>query len=188
MSQSADAPSAARIAVGVSGSSGSRVALRRAAEEARRRRAELWPVLAWQPPGGELAARRSPAPAITIDEWERLAGERLLQALRDVFGSTGLGLPGQAIVARGTPGRALLRIARREDDLLVIGAGRRGRLYRALRPSVSRHCIARATCPVLAVPPSPLESELTAVRRRNAWRLRPGTEHTLGELDVPFEA
>ncbi|GGZ28764.1 universal stress protein [Streptomyces olivaceoviridis] len=187
MSQS-DAPSAARVVVGVSGSPNSLVALRRAAEEARRRGAELWPVLAWEPPGGELAARRSPAPAITMDDWERLARERLLQALRDVFGGTDLGLPGQALIARGTPGGALVRIAGREDDLLVIGAGRHGRLHRALRPSVSRYCLARSTCPVLAVPPSPLESELTAVRRRTTWRLRLDTEHVWRELNVPFDA
>ncbi|MFF5550875.1 universal stress protein [Streptomyces olivaceoviridis] len=187
MSQS-DAPSAARVVVGVSGSPGSLVALRRAAEEARRRGAELWPVLAWEPPGGELAARRSPAPAVTIDEWERLARERLLQALRDVFGTADLALSGQALLARGTPGPALLRIAVREDDLLVIGAGRRGRLHRALGLSVSRYCLARAACPVLAVPPSPLESELAAVRRRTSRRLRLDTERVWRELDVPFEA
>lgn len=58
----------ARVVVGVSGSLGSVTALRRAASEARRRSAELWPVLAWVPPGGELAARRSPAAAPLTDE------------------------------------------------------------------------------------------------------------------------
>jgi nucleotide-binding universal stress UspA family protein len=165
-------PSTARLVVGVSGSPGSLTALVRAAGEARRRGAELWPVHAWEPPGGELAARRSPAAAVMVPEWERLARERLLGALRDVFGSTDCGLPGQALVARGAPGRALVQIAGREDDVIVVGAGRRGRLQRALWPSVGRYCLAHATCPVLAVPPSPLQTALEAVHRRNVLRLR----------------
>ncbi|MFF8729004.1 universal stress protein [Streptomyces sp. NPDC015171] len=165
-------PSAARVLVGVSGSPGSLTALARAADEARRRGAELWPVLAWEPPGGDLAARRSPAAVVLVEEWTRLAGERLVQALGEVFGGTDTGLPGQALVVRGTPGFALVRTADRDDDLLVVGAGGRGRLRRALWPSVSRYCLARAGCPVLAVPPSPLHAALTALHRRNALGLR----------------
>lgn len=55
-------PVPTRVVVGVSGSLGSLTALCRAAAEARLRGASLWPVLAWEPPGGELAARRSPPP------------------------------------------------------------------------------------------------------------------------------
>ena len=170
-------PSATRVVVGVSGSLGSLTALGRAAEEARCRGAELWPVLAWEPPGGDLAARRSPAAAVMVGDWERLARERLLRALCDVFGSTSPAVPGQALVARGAPGRALVQLADRHDDLLVVGAGGRGWLHRALWPSVSRYCLAHATCPVLAVPPSPLEADLAAVHRRNAWRLRLDSGH-----------
>lgn len=47
-----DACAPARVVVGVSGSLGSVTALSRAAAEARRREAELWPVLVWEPPGG----------------------------------------------------------------------------------------------------------------------------------------
>ncbi|WP_369226932.1 universal stress protein [Streptomyces sp. R39] len=188
MSES-DVPSASRVLVGVSGSPGSLTALCRAAGEARSRGAELWPVLAWEPPGGDLAARRSPAAAHLVQEWERLARERLVAALRDVFGSAVAGPPGQALVARGAPGRALVEIADRENDLLVVGAGSRGPLHRALRPSVSRYCLAHATCPVLAVPPSPLEAALAAAHRRNAWRLRLDTGDVQREFEtVPPEA
>ncbi|MFH8776194.1 universal stress protein [Streptomyces sp. NPDC017958] len=176
-------PSAARVVVGVSGSLGSLTALGRAAYEARRRGAELWPVLAWEPPGGDQAARRFPASAAMVEEWERLARERLVGALREVFGGTDTGLPGQALVARGAPGWALVQIADRKDDILVVGAGRRGRLHRALSPSVGRYCLAHATCPVLAVPPSPLQAALAAVHRRNTWRLRLDT----GDLQKEFE-
>ncbi|MFJ3639746.1 universal stress protein [Streptomyces sp. NPDC090108] len=162
---------APRVVVGVSGSLGSVAALCRAAGEARLRGAELWPVLAWEPPGGELAARRSPAAAVMAGEWQRLARERLVTALAETFGGDGPGSPMTALVVRGDPGRALVEIAGR-DGVLVVGAGRRGRLCRALRPSVSRYCLARAACPVLAVPPSPLEAELRTAHRRNVLRLR----------------
>ncbi|MFI6659802.1 universal stress protein [Streptomyces sp. NPDC050523] len=181
MSDSGPVPT--RVVVGVSGSLGSLTALCRAADEARRRGAWLWPVLAWEPPGGELAARRSPASALMVAAWQRLARERLLTALDDVFGDAGPGVPMSALVVRGTPGRALVETAGRESDLLIVGAGRRGLLHRALAPSVVRHCLCHAACPVLAVPPSPLESELTAVRRRNIWRLRLDVRHVLKQTE-----
>ncbi|MFF5138994.1 universal stress protein [Streptomyces sp. NPDC013157] len=177
-------PSTARLVVGVSGSPGSLTALVRAADEARRRGAELWPVHAWVPPGGDLAARRSPAAALMVPEWERLARERLLKVLHDVFGGAGSGLPGQALVARGTPGPALVEIAGREDDVIVVGAGRRGPLHRALQPSVGRYCLAHACCPVLAVPPSPLQAALEAAHRRNVLRLRLDTARLEREFDT----
>ncbi|MCD7438935.1 universal stress protein [Streptomyces lincolnensis] len=176
--------STARLVVGVSGSPGSLTALVRAADEARSRGAELWPVLAWEPPGGDLAARRSPASAVLVPEWERMARETLLTALRDVFGATGSGLPGHALVARGAPGRALVQIADRERDVIVVGTGRQSRLRRAFWPSVSRYCLAHAACPVLAVPPSPLQAALEAAHRRNMLRLRLDTGRLQREFDT----
>ncbi|GAA4087923.1 universal stress protein [Streptomyces shaanxiensis] len=73
-----DGPATARVVVGVSGSLGSLTALSRAADEARRRGAELWPVPAWQPPGGELASRRGPGTSLLVHEWQELARERLV--------------------------------------------------------------------------------------------------------------
>lgn len=166
-------PSAApRVLVGVSGSPGSLTALARAAEEARCRGAELWPVLAWEPPGGDLAACRPPVASAMVGEWEEVAQARLLTSLCAVFGGTDTGLPGRVLLVRGAPGPALVRTADRDDDLLVLGAGARGRLRRALWPSVGRYCLAHAGCPVLAVPPSPLRAALATLHRRNALRLR----------------
>ena len=51
-----------RVIAGVSGSAGSLQALRYAAEMARQMMQLLAPVLAWMPPGGELADRRYPSP------------------------------------------------------------------------------------------------------------------------------
>ncbi|MER5542517.1 universal stress protein [Streptomyces sp. NPDC002586] len=166
-----DASAAARVVVGVSGSLGSVTALRRATALARRLGAELWPVLAWEPPGGDPAARRSPAAGLLIEDWQRLARQRLAAVLDEIFGGNAPGVPVHALVVRGAPGPALVATADREDDVLVVGAGRRG-LQRAFSGRVSRHCLAHAVCPVLAVPPSPLESELMSVHRRYAWHLR----------------
>ncbi|MGY5047404.1 universal stress protein [Streptomyces sp. 900105755] len=165
-----DACAPVRVVVGVSGSLGSVTALSRAAAEARRRDAELWPVLAWQPPGGELATRRSPAATLTVDEWQRMARQRLLDVLDEVFGDVGPGTPVHGLVVRGTPGLSLVEVADRDDDVLVVGAGRRG-WRRAFSGRVARYCLSHARCPVLAVPPSPLEETLTAAHRRNSWHL-----------------
>ncbi|MCH0559062.1 universal stress protein [Streptomyces sp. MUM 16J] len=169
-----DASATARVVVGVSGSLGSVTALLRATALARHLGAELWPVLAWEPPGGDPAGRRSPVTGPLVEEWQRLARQRLAFVLGEIFGAGGPGVPMRAVIVRGPPGRALVATADREDDLLVVGAGRRG-LQRAFSGRVSRHCLAHAVCPVLAVPPSPLESELLAVHRRNAWHLRMDT-------------
>lgn len=166
-----DASAVARVVVGVSGSLNSVTALRRATALARRVGAELWPVLAWEPPGGDPAARRGPAPGLLTEEWRRLAKQRLASVLDEIFGVEGPGVPMHALVVRGSPGRALVATANREDDVLVVGTGRRG-LQRAFSGRVCRHCLAHARCPVLAVPPSPLESDLLSVHRRNTWHLR----------------
>ncbi|MEU6777208.1 universal stress protein [Streptomyces sp. NPDC046759] len=161
----------ARVVVGVSGSLGSVTALRRATALARSLGAELWPVLAWEPPGGDPAARRTPVADVLVEDWQRLARQRLASVLEEIFGGDAPGVPMHAVVVRGAPGPALVATADREDDLLVVGAGRRG-LQRAFSGRVPRHCLAHAVCPVLAVPPSPLESQLLSVHRRNIWHLR----------------
>ncbi|MGP9023087.1 universal stress protein [Streptomyces sp. BR1] len=159
-----------RVVVGVSGTLGSLAALHRAAREARRSQAELWAMLAWAPPGGELGHRSRPEPSL-LGECTRLAGERLLQALDAAFGADGPSVPLKAVIVRGTPGGTLVQAADGPDDLLVVGAGSHNRLRRALRPSVARYCLAHASCPVLAVPHPPLQTELDAVQRRFTLRL-----------------
>src|SRR5258708_18614099 len=58
------------------------------------------------------------------------------------------------VIIRGEPGLALVETADANDDLLIIGAGRRGALSRVRHGRVSRYCLAHARCPVLAVPPA----------------------------------
>ncbi|GGT90054.1 universal stress protein [Streptomyces violascens] len=168
-----------RVVAGVSGSLGSLTALHRAAREAELGGGTLTAVLAWSPPGGELGHRGSPDPGL-LAECREVAGQQLVQALDTAFGPAGPPVPLEAMVVRGTPGAVLVEAAQEPEHLLVLGTGTRGLLRRALRPSVARYCLAHATCPVLAVPPSPLEHELAAVHRLVAWR-RPLDTRELAE-------
>lgn len=167
-------PAVRRILVGVHGSLGSLQALRYATEEARRRHVPLVPVLAWTPPGGDLAERRSPSPYLRR-VWREEAWRRLWAAFDAGLG----GVPGDVEVdpqvVRGQTGPVLVDVASSAEDLLIIGTGRRSTLGRMLRHSAGRYCLAHARCPVLAVPPSALMEEMRhglypgALRR---WQLR----------------
>ncbi|MFD8895517.1 universal stress protein [Streptomyces sp. Sge12] len=159
-----------RVVVGVSGTPGSLSALHRAAAEARVRGAELWAVMAWQAPGGELGSRSS-CNVTALTDCRAAAVERLREVLDGAFGAAGPGVTLAGLTVRATPGAALVDTARRSEDLLVVGTGSRTPLRRLVRPSVARYCLAHAACPVLTVPPSPLQAELEAVHRRNFWRL-----------------
>ncbi|MFI8387587.1 universal stress protein [Streptomyces sp. NPDC085540] len=159
-----------RVVVGVTGRPGSLTALHRAAAEARLRDAELRVVLAWQSPGGELGSSNGLGPS-ALAQCRAAAVERLREALDTAFGAAGPGIPLAGLTVRGTAGAVLVDTARDPDGLLVVGTGSRAALRRLVRPSVARYCLAHATCPVLAVPPSPLQAELESVHRRNAWRI-----------------
>jgi nucleotide-binding universal stress UspA family protein len=170
-----------RIVVGVHGSMGSLQALRYAAEEARAREVPLVPVIAWIPPGGEMAERRSPSPYLRR-VWADAAGQRLLAAFDAGLGGVPADVRVEQHVERGETGPVLVDIAGQPGDLLVIGTGRRSLIGRALRKSVGRYCLAHAKCPVLAVPPSALMEELGNGRMPRSWSLR-GRRELLHELD-----
>lgn len=144
-------PDVGRLVVGVSGSPGSLAALRTALELAHRNDLPLVAVLAWVPPGGDLAERRSPAGHLRRI-WAADARKRLEDALGAACGGVPLDLDIKLIVIRGEPGPALAEVADSGDDLLIVGAGRRGALSRLWRGKVSRYCLSRAQCPVLTVP------------------------------------
>lgn len=144
-----------RVFAGVNGSPGSLQALRYAAGLARVHDSALIPVLVWTPPGGELADRRGPSLYLR-QVWKDAAWERLWYALDLAFGGAPAGVPVEPMVVRGEAGSVLVRVADSDDDLLVVGAGRRGVYSRIAACRVSRYCLAHATCPVVAVPPSAL--------------------------------
>ncbi len=76
---------ARRIIIGTSGSPGSLQALRYAAGIARDNDATLIPVLAWLPPGGDLADRRYPS-AFLRQVWRDAAWLQLWTALEMAWG------------------------------------------------------------------------------------------------------
>ncbi|WST50133.1 universal stress protein [Streptomyces avidinii] len=159
-----------RVVVGVTGTLGSVAALHRAAAEARVRDAELRVVLACQSPVGELGSRNGLSPSAPA-ECRTAAVERLREVLGTAFRAAKPGVALTGLTVRGTPRAALVDTARGVEDLLLVGSGSRAPLRRLLRPSVARYCLAHAACPVLVVPPLPLQTELGTVHRRNFWRI-----------------
>jgi len=154
---------------GVSGSPGSLAALRYAEYLALAHGALLVPVLAWEPPGGDRAARVQPAAGLN-QAWREMACQRLDDALAAVWGESRREPGVQPQAERGPAGWVLVNVADHSGDLLVIGAGHGGPVRNALRCRVVRYCVARARCPVVLVPPPQLAVELG--RRWIAWRLR----------------
>lgn len=160
-------PGTRRIFAGVSGSPGSVHALRQAAELARHHDAPLIPVLAWLPPD----SRRLPWPELR-QIWHDDAWQRLWDTLDAAFGGLPDGITTQPAVLAGRPGTVLAGVARQDGDVLVIGAGRRGRLRRMGGCRISRYCLAHACCPVLAIPPPDLAQEAGHGLRGWAFRHR----------------
>ena len=146
--------------------------MRYAQSLARHHDVPLIPVLAWVPPGGDLADRRHPCAALR-KVWREAAEERLQTALREAWGGIPLGLEVRPMVVRGDPGLALVQLASSPGDLLVIGAGRRGWWARMWHGRAGRYCLAHARCPVLAVPqPTAREMGLGCARWvRRRWEL-----------------
>jgi len=174
-----------RLIVGTSGSPGSLQALRYAEVLAHTHGAALIPVLAWQPPGGDRD-ELIPASAELRRTCRELARQQLRDALLAVWGE----VPGdprvQPRIERGPAGRVLVSLARCPGDVLVIGAGRRAWLTRVAYCGVSRYCVAHAQCPVLAVPPSALASELRRTRLPWAfWHRQLTPQEILGDQPRP---
>ena len=99
-------PSVRRIIVGVHGSLGSLQALRYAADEARQRNVLMLPVIAWVPPGGDLAERRHSSPYLR-KIWRDAAWERLVAAFDDGLGGMPADVRVEPHVERGETGPVL---------------------------------------------------------------------------------
>ena len=102
-----------RVVVGVSGSPGSLQALRYAAEMARCQSALLTPVLAWTPPGGEVADRRCPNPYLRA-VWKQAAWDRLWHAIDLAIGGPPDDVVFSPEIVRGEPGDVLAQVATAE--------------------------------------------------------------------------
>jgi Universal stress protein family len=124
------------------------------------------PVLAWLPPEGDRGCR-IPHSGYLRQVCREMACQQLREALVAVWGEVPDDPMVQPRAERGEPGWVLVSIACCPDDLLVVGAGRRGALARAVSCRVSRYCMAHARCPVLTVPPAALAQEVRHARL--AW-------------------
>jgi nucleotide-binding universal stress UspA family protein len=167
-------PAVRRILAGVHGSLGSLQALRYAADEARQRDVPLVPVIAWLPPGGDLAERRNPCPYLR-KVWVDAAWQRLWDAFDAALGGVPADITVEPMVVRGETGPVLVDAAASAEDLLIIGTGGRSWFRRVLRRSAGRYCLAHARCPVLAVPPTALMDEMSHGLR--SWHLRRHVAH-----------
>jgi nucleotide-binding universal stress UspA family protein len=152
-----------RVVVGVSGSAGSLTALRYAASFAWGQQATLVPVLAWTPPGGDLADRRFPCAELRA-AWLRDANERLDNAIGLGIGGPPDGIGFEPRTVRGEAGRVLAGLAAEPGDVLVIGTGRHGWRRGLVAGAVARYCLAHSTCPVVAVPPGRLADSAHGLR------------------------
>ncbi len=98
---------------------------------------------------------------VTDEEW--LASEAVPVAGLDGYGPDS-SAPAPARVVAGDPADVLERVAHEEHAaLIVVGTRRRGRFARVLFGSVSAALTARASCPVMVVPPG-AESQLAVAR------------------------
>ena len=142
-------PQTRTVVVGVeSGGSGSRTAIKMAAQEARYRAASLIAVMTYS---GERAVAPAARPLAT---W-RGAGEEQLaaeSALRDAVVDA-LGEEADKVELRtvlGLAGRNLVDTARRVNAQLIVLAGRGSTSM--LLGTVSQYVLRKAPCPVLVVP------------------------------------
>lgn len=161
-----------RVVVGVHGTPGSLQALRFAVGHAQAFGAVLAPVIAWEPPGGDSAGRRYPR--FITQSWGDAAERRLLTAFEEGLGGLPADLLVRPVIVRGRAGEVLVAIADRDNDLLIVGVSRRGRLHRAWYGSAPQYCLAHARCAVIVVPPSHLARELDPAHPRLGLRRSSG--------------
>jgi nucleotide-binding universal stress UspA family protein len=136
----------ARVIVGVDGSLSSLAALQRGLAEARSRNALLVPVTAWMACDGDSLR--------PLSELEYAARLRLDSIVEMALDGAAQGIRVQPRTVCSAAGRALVALADRPQDLLVVGGGRHSgtRNGGVLHGPVTRYCWARADCEVIIVP------------------------------------
>lgn len=154
-----------RVIVGIHDSVAGLQALRRAVEEARRRRATVYLVRVIN------TASRYPGGAMWPVEPLAWAAEYAHEALDKALGGMPRDVKVRTVALEGAVGAALVRFADREHDLLVVGDAQRPGLGRLWSGRVARQCARRSTCPVLVVPPPALSRVDGRVLTRELRRL-----------------
>ena len=138
------------IVVGVDTSDSSREALRWAARQAELTGAHLRVVMAWEIPSMAFWAPLPEGLDLGKD-----ASEALEETVRAVLGPDPK-VKLTTVVLEGHPAPMLLEQAR-DADLLVVGSRGHGEFTGMLLGSVSEHCVAHASCPVVVVRHRPAE-------------------------------
>jgi nucleotide-binding universal stress UspA family protein len=145
------------IVVGLDQSESGAAALRWAEQQARLTHAKLRIVHAWQ-----LQAPEVFVAAVELREAKAQdARARATQWIRDALGDAPGVPPWTLDVVEANPGLALIERAR-NASLLVIGTREHTGLRRLVAGSVSHYAISHATCPVVAVPPTRVDTELAS--------------------------
>ncbi len=141
-----------RVVVGVDDCLAGLQALRCAVAEARRRRAALCAVRAWTIPyAGQGVGLRAWRQELVDD-----AAVTVYGAFATALGGLPRDVDVRVLAPEGAVARALVELADRDDDLLVVGDCQRRGLRRLRSRSVARYCVRHAGCPVLVVPPPAL--------------------------------
>ncbi len=136
------APASPVVVVGVDGSTGSRDAVRWAADYARIAGAELRAVASWRWPN--YVTRIPPGADLEADTWRTL--QEVVAEIRAEFP----GVPVSERVVEGPGGPALLSQAA-DATLLVVGARGRAAYPGMLLGSVAEYCVRNGPCPVVVV-------------------------------------
>ena len=146
MSETAQQPDDV-IVVGVDGSVDSKDALRWAGRQADLTGAGLLAVTTWHLPTIAYGAGALPFPADFDPEQE--SRRALDAAIAEVLGDQP-GVKVSTLVVEGHPQLELLKAAE-AAQLLVLGSRGHGAFAGMLLGSVSQHCVAHSTCPVVVV-------------------------------------
>jgi nucleotide-binding universal stress UspA family protein len=141
-----------RVVVGVNGSPQNLHALRHAVELARSYNATLIAVHARSAKARTPLPRWGNGPARV---WQQEASIIVRTAFEDGLGGLPPDVDCVLLAAPSLPGPALVEVADRNNDVLVLGSPRRLG-PRTMRRSVAAYCIDHAVCSVLTVPPPPL--------------------------------
>ena len=159
-----------RVVVGLSDSITGLGALRVAVDEARRRGMPLHVVRVWNTDGLWGTAGIG---YVRVDQVQ-LTADAVVRAFGTALGVVPMDVRVVAVAVEGATAAGLVGYATRDGDLLVVGEPDRGVLRRLFGRSVAQRCVARAVCPVLAVPP--------AIFARSAHRLARQLRHDMARL------
>jgi nucleotide-binding universal stress UspA family protein len=134
------------IVVGIDGSDSSKAALRWAGRQAELTGADLRAVMTWHVPAMAYGAA---APMPSNLDFERPTRDILNTSIDEVLGDN----PPFKVSARvvESPAAQGLLAAAESAELLVVGSRGHGAFTGMLLGSVSEHCVAHASCPVVVV-------------------------------------